>query len=134
MQAKLLTPGTAWLGLRSTLTLAQSDIEGYRVGLKLDDAGNYGVIIDYKSSTEQTVIYDGPLPNQDLVPLPEDGWVELRALSYQDKLAFFVNGQFITFVENAAKLGGTLALGVDENTTADFDELWIRDTTPHGGG
>ncbi|MCU0511868.1 MAG: hypothetical protein MUE40_04780 [Anaerolineae bacterium] len=52
----------------------------------------------------------------------------MRALSYRDKLAFFVNGQFVTFIENAEKLGGTLSLSVGEGTTADFDELIIRDS------
>ena len=35
-------------------------------------------------------------------------------------------------LEGAQALGGTLALGVEPGTSADFDTLSIRDTTPHG--
>ena len=40
--------------------------------------------------------------------------------------------QFVAALDNAETFGGTLALGVESGTTADFDSLIIRDTTPHG--
>jgi hypothetical protein len=122
--------GTAWLNVRSTLTLAGSDVEGYRMALSRDINGGTRLIIDYKSATSSQIFYDGAIPGADVDPLPE--WIQLRVITIGDKLAFFANGRFITFVENAEKLMGTLALGVEPGTTADFDSLLIRDTTPHG--
>ncbi len=122
--------GTAWLNVRSTLTLAGSDVEGYRMALSRDINGGTRLIIDYQSATSSRIFYDGAIPGADVDPLPE--WIQLRAITIGDKLAFFANGRFITFVEGAEKLIGTLALGVEPGTTADFDSLLIRDTTPHG--
>ena len=49
-----------------------------------------------------------------------------------DKLAFFANDRFVVFIDNATKLDGSIALGVDEATTADFDTFIVRDTSPLG--
>jgi len=87
------------------------------------------VIVDYRSSTTETVFYDDIVPGSDVEPLPD--WVNLTAVTLGDRLAFFANGRFVVSVENAEQLGGTLALGVGEATTADFDSLIIRDTTPN---
>jgi hypothetical protein len=126
VQTRLLSAGSACLGIRSTLTTAGADVQGYRLCLQKDAAGAFSLLIDYQSATRREVFYEGGLPNTDAAALPE--WVDMRALSYRDKLAFFVNGQFVTFIENAEKLGGTLSLSVGEGTTADFDELIIRDS------
>jgi hypothetical protein len=124
------TAGIAWLGIRSTRSLAGNDVYGYRVALVRDFDGSTSVRVDYRDATTQTVFYDDEIPGGD-DDLPE--WVPITAISFEDKLAFFVNNRFVTFIDNATKLGGTLSLGVEANTTADFDTLIIRDTTPHGG-
>jgi hypothetical protein len=115
--------------IRSTTSITGQNLNGYRLELRRNPDSTTDVIVRYDSATNQTVIYEGPLRN--FAPGSTD-WVELKVLTYRDKLAFFVNGDFVATVENAEALGGTLALGVDENTTADFDTLNIRDTTPHG--
>ena len=125
------TGGTAWIGLRSALSLAGSDIHGYRLSLTRDPSGLTLARVELRTATENTIFYEGPIPGADVAPLPE--WIPINLISYQDKLAFFINGRFVTFIENATRLGGTLALGVEPGTTADFDTLIVRDTTPHGG-
>jgi hypothetical protein len=105
-------------------------LQGYRMGLRRDDQGIYTLIIDYQSSTEKSTIYEGPVPGSENGPLPE--WINIRVLTYKDQLAFFANGEFVTFVEKVEKFGGTLALSVEPGTIADFDDLLIYDTTPHG--
>jgi len=37
----------------------------------------------------------------------------------------------VVAVEDQTTLGGTVALGVGRDSTADFDTLFIRDVTPH---
>ena len=59
-------------------------------------------------------------------------WVNLTVISYEDQIAFFADGHFLGALDNTPLLGGTLALGVEDGATADFDTLVIRDTTPHG--
>jgi len=130
LDLRLQQPGTAWLNFRTTLSPAGSDLQGYRMGLRRDAQGQMTLLIEYQSSTEKTTIYEGPVPGADQGPLPE--WIPLRVLTYKEKMAFFANDKFITFVEKADKFGGTLALSVEPGTTADFDALIIRDTTPHG--
>jgi eukaryotic-like serine/threonine-protein kinase len=124
--------GGAYLTIRSTLSPAGSDIFGYSVGVVQDAAGAKSVIVRYRSATEQTVLFEGPVPGAESGAVPD--WIQVRALSYEDKLAFFVNERFVTYVENANELGGTLALSVDEGIVADFDDLLVQDSTPHGGG
>ena len=62
-------------------------------------------------------------------PLPE--WTTLEILTLDDQVAFFVNGMFLAAADGSRQLGGTMALGVEPNTTANFDSLIIRDTSPH---
>jgi serine/threonine protein kinase len=122
--------GTAWLGMRTAPTITGAGLNGYRVELTRNPDGTTGIVIRYFSSGEQAVYFEGLVPGIDPANPPE--WIPLLAITYQDKLAFFANGQFILALENAATLGGTLALGVENGTTADFDSLIIRDTSPHG--
>jgi eukaryotic-like serine/threonine-protein kinase len=124
------TAGVAWLGIRSTPSLAGSDVFGYRVELRRLPNGATDVVVRYQDAANRTVLYEGPLP-VGAEGTPE--WINITTISYQDQIAFYANGRFLTALEGAQTLGGTLALGVDPNTTADFDSLIIRDTTPHGG-
>ena len=92
--------------------------------------GTASYVVRYKSSAENITFYDGPLPGSEDELIGE--WVKLLVVTYEDKLAFFANGRFVTALDNAVKLGGSVALGVEAGTTADFDTLIIRDTSPHG--
>jgi hypothetical protein len=123
------TTGTAWLGVRSTPTLTEEDLYGYRVDLDHHNDGTVNVIIRYRDSTQDIIFLEAPVPGTQ--PLPQ--WISITAITYQDRLAFFVNGIFVLSLDNALALGGSLALGVEANTTADFDSLVVRDTSPHGG-
>ncbi|MCA9911764.1 MAG: hypothetical protein KC496_00380, partial [Anaerolineae bacterium] len=123
------TAGEAWLGIRSVPSITGNNINGYRITLRQERDGAVRVVVDYRSSTTETVFYDDIVPGSDVEPLPD--WVSITVVTLDDRLAFFANGRFIVNVENAEQLGGTLALGVGEGTTADFDSLVIRDTTPN---
>jgi hypothetical protein len=126
------TSGTAWLGVRTTPTITGADLNGYRIELNRQNDGSTIVVVRYQDAIQASTFFEGDLPSSS----DEDasGWINIIAISFEDKLAFFANGRFITAIDNAIKFGGTLALGVDEGTTADFDELIIRDTSPHGEG
>ena len=76
------------------------------------------------------VYYQDAIPGEDS-NLPE--WIQLTAITYKQRIAFFVDGHFVRATDAALALGGTVALGVDNGTTADFDTLIVRDTTPHDG-
>ncbi len=119
-------PGTAWLALRTTKTLSGAGLIGYRFMLRRNADGSTDVIIRYDSPGEQAVYYEAPLLFEGETP----EWITLTTIAYQNKLALLVNGRMVASLENAASLGGTLALGVENGTTADFDSLIIRDATP----
>ncbi len=57
-------------------------------------------------------------------------WTELEIITLDDQMAFFANGTLVTVLTDVEWLGGTMALGVEEGTTAHFDDLVIRDTSP----
>ncbi len=121
--------GTAYMVVRAREGLTGTDLLGYYVELTRNSDGTYHVQVRHHGSIDRTIFYDGPLPVSEGEQVPE--WVTLLAVTYQDRLAFFVNDRFIVAIDNAEDLGGTIALGVGENTTADFDTLVIRDTSPH---
>jgi len=121
--------GTAWLSVRTTPTLTGAELTGYRLELRRNADSTTDVIVRLQRETSQETYYEGRLPGSEN-GLPD--WINLTAVTYKEKVAFFANGQFIVALDNVTVLGGTLALGVDPGTTADFDTLLIRDTTPHG--
>jgi hypothetical protein len=123
------TGGTAWLGLRTVPSITGADLDGYRLELRRNADGSSTIVVSYVSGTGRTVLYEGPVPAASDGTMPD--WIHLEGLMLRDEMAVFVNGQFVTTVDGSLTLGGTLALGVDENTTADFDSLIIRDTSPH---
>jgi serine/threonine-protein kinase len=127
VDVRLPDQGAAWLGLRSTPTLSGGDLDGYRIELRRNSDGKMDVVVRYQVPGQQAIYFEGPLPGGENAP----EWVNLTVITYHEKLAFFANGQFVVAVENTDTLGGTLALGVENGTTADFDSLIIRDTTPH---
>ncbi|MBL8165933.1 MAG: protein kinase [Anaerolineae bacterium] len=121
--------GMAWLGVRSTPSISGAEINGYRLELWRRDDGSTDVVVRYIDSNRQEVYFEGPLPKQPAAPTPL--WTVIEAITFNEQVAFFANGQFIVAVENALAYGGTVALGVEAGTTADFDTLLIRDASPH---
>jgi serine/threonine protein kinase/uncharacterized protein YgiM (DUF1202 family) len=121
------TFGEAWLSVRTTQTITGNNINGYFMTLRRNRDNSLSLLIDYRSASGVLSYYEGTLQNN---PEAEE-WVSFTVVTLDDKLAFFANGRYIVAVEQAEQLGGTLALGVNQNTTADFDSLIIRDTSPH---
>jgi len=122
--------GTAYMGVRTQPTITGTELEGYFLALQRAADGSTNVIIRDVSSTVQNVLFEGP------IPLPADGssmpeWIPVEILALDNQIAFFVNGRLVYVMDNAARLGGSVALGVDQGTTADFDSLVVRDTSPH---
>ena len=122
--------GTAWLGVRTTPTITGAEINGYRFELRRNADGSTDAIVRYVADGQDSVYFEAPVSGIDPANPPE--WITLTAITLKEKLAFFANGQFVAALDNAETYGGTLALGVESGTTADFDSLIIRDTTPHG--
>jgi serine/threonine-protein kinase len=117
--------GTAYVGVRSTPTLTGADIDGYRLEVTRTADGVITFRVRYVSTTEQSVLYETTLEN-----LTSD-WIQVEALTLDNDFDVFLNGEYLTSVDGSLALGGTVALGVEEGTLADFDTLYIRDTTPH---
>lgn len=124
------TTGTAWMGLRVIPSITGADLQGYIFEITRAQDGNYSVAVRYNSATRREVYFEGVIPGTS--GAIETEWVQLTVISFEDQLAFFADGRFVTSIDNALELGGTVALGVEEFTTADFDTLIIRDTSPHG--
>lgn len=122
--------GTAWLGLRTTTTITGAGLNGYFIDLRRNLDGTTDVIVRGVTDTGATIYAEAPLPTQEGAAPPE--WIPITVITYKDRVAFFANGEFVYALEGVQALGGTLALGVEAGTSADFDTLTIRDTTPHG--
>jgi hypothetical protein len=121
--------GTAWLSIRSTAN-SNGDVDGYRLELRHSVDGTTSAVASFVSNGEKQVYYEGPVPG--LVQNGTDiDWVNLKIITLRDHVYFFANNTFIASADGRLALGGTLALGVDPATTADFDSLVIRDTSPH---
>lgn len=123
--------GTAWLGVRTVPTLTGAGLVGYRLEVRRNMDGTTDVIVRLRRETEETIYYESLLLEND----PDgtrDTWIALAVVMQDDKLAFFANEQFLVALDNVDVLGGTVALGVEGGTTADFDSLVIRDTTVVG--
>jgi len=122
--------GTAWMGIRATPSLGGSEINGYKLGLRRNPDGSISTIVSYQDGNRSETYFEGAIPGEGST-LPE--WITLTVITYKQRIAFFVDGHFVVAIDDALALGGTVALGVDNGSTADFDSLIIRDTTPHDG-
>lgn len=118
--------GTAWLGIRSTPTITGADLDGYRFELRRNLDGTVDALITFTDPTRSQTLYEVSLGPRDL-----GEWMRIEALALNDQIAFFIDGEFLTVVDGSLKLGGTIALGVNGFSGADFDTLVIRDTSPH---
>jgi serine/threonine protein kinase len=127
LRLPLDTFGEAWLGVRTSPTITGNNINGYFMTLRRNRDNSLSLLVDYRSATGVQSYFEGELPIDGEAP----EWINFTVVTLDDQIAFFANGRFIVAVEDAEQLGGTLALGVNQNTTADFDSLIIRDTSPH---
>ncbi len=118
--------GTAWLGVRTTEN--EEHLDGYRLALRRNETGSMDILVYAEHEGQRTLYYEGPLVTASDQTLPE--WMNLTVMTYRNMLTFFVNGNYVLALDNADLLGGTVALGVEPYTTADFDTLIIRDSTP----
>ncbi|MCC7448617.1 MAG: protein kinase [Anaerolineae bacterium] len=125
---RLPKPGTAWIAARTSVSASGSDVDGFRLELTKADDGTYSVTARIASLSNQTVYFKGPLPVE-VGTAPPD-WITLLIVTYQDRVAFFANGRFLRAVRPIPILGGTVAIGVEANTTADFEDLQLRDVSP----
>ena len=105
-------------------------VNGYRFAIKRDINGEYSLNISLEGQRQREEFYNGEIPGSADTPLPE--WINLTVVALGDKLAFFANDRFVVFVDNASKLDGSIALGVEPATTMDFDTFIVRDTSPLG--
>ncbi len=121
-------PGTAWLGGRSRPTTTGANLDQYRLDLFRDASGGYQVRASFLGPSEQRVLAEMEAPRDDTGGWPE--WIELIILALDDRIAFFANGRLVAVDVDTTWLGGTVAIGVEEGTTAHFDDLFIRDTSP----
>jgi serine/threonine protein kinase len=124
------TVGTAWLAVRTTTTITGAGLNGYFIDVRRNADGTVDVIVRGVTDTGAIIYAEAPLPTPAGEVPPE--WIPITVIAFKDRVAFFANGEFVFALEGAQALGGTLALGVEPGTSADFDTLSIRDTTPHG--
>lgn len=121
-------PGTAWLGIRAQPTITRVNLDMYRFAMIVDDSGDYRTQVFFTGPDRQEVLYEGALPRNDAGVWPE--WTELTVVALDDRIAFFANGRLLTTEIDTTWLGGSVAIGVEEGTTAHFADLYIRDTSP----
>ena len=122
--------GTAWVVARAGTTISGANIIGYSLELTRMTDDSLRAQARVVLPDEQRILYSGALPGDARYSAAD--WVPLEILTYQDSVGFFVGGEFIAAVDSALLLGGSVALGVEPGTTADFDTLVIRDVSPHG--
>jgi hypothetical protein len=122
VDVKIESAGTAWLGGRTQLTPTGVDLYQYRLEVTQDDDGARSVAASKRGKEGPTVLWEGPEPDAQT-------WTELMLIAQGARIAFYVNGRAV-HVETAASLDemgqGSIAIGVDAQTTAAFDELAIR--------
>ncbi|MHB8626076.1 MAG: protein kinase domain-containing protein [Aggregatilineales bacterium] len=126
VNVRLQQPGTAWVAVRTSVTVGGNRLDGYRVALTRNSDNTYTVAAIATSNIGQQTIYiSEPMPLDPSNPTPE--WISVLLIAYHDRVAFFANGRFIYAQDKINILGGSVALGVDPNTTADFDHFQLRD-------
>jgi eukaryotic-like serine/threonine-protein kinase len=127
VDVRLQQTGTAFISAR-TLPSLSGGYDGFYLELVKQDDGTYRTIARGLAPGYQPIFYDAPLPPQPDGSTPE--WVELLVVTYQDRVAFFANGRFLTGAIGVPVLGGSVAIGVGDGSTADFDDFQLRDVSP----
>jgi hypothetical protein len=126
--ARLDKPGTAWVQARTNKTVGGGGLNGYQLAVTKNADGTYIVsAAEIGATGQRTEYYRGPIP---VSATSEKDYPHLLIVTYQNKVAFFVNGRFIAGDDNTSILGGTVAIGVEPGTTARFDTFQLRDVSP----
>lgn len=128
-EMRLQAPGEAWVAMRASTTITGAYVNGYFLRMRRNADETIEFIVTYETSGEIITYFEGGIPGAEDDVLPE--WIQLTIVAHHDQVAFFANGRFLFTLDNAQTLGGTVAFGVENNTTADFDTVLIRDTSPH---
>ncbi len=116
-------PGaTAWVGVRSE-PIASGGLSQYRVALIRGEGNETRLQIGPETLTDRTPIYE------EAVDVAPDEWLEVIIVALDDQIAFFADGRLVTAVRDVELLGGSMAIGAEENTLAHFDDLSVRDTS-----
>lgn len=128
-------PGSgAWMAVRTVPTITGSSLDGYRVEIFRGSAFTLQARLRYQDSTENLILWAGDVPIATPLPTLANDWTQIQVIAVRDRLALWLNGQLVYFAEGgdaSRALGGTVALGVDPGVTADFDDLEVRDLSPH---
>jgi hypothetical protein len=128
VQVRIVKSGTAYIAARTAPSLGGGTLDGFFLELTRDEIGNYSAVTRGFTRSYQPVYFSGKLP-----PATDNkasDWVSLLIVTYQNKVAFFANGRFLAAAEDVPILSGTVAIGVEKDTIANFDELELRDVSP----
>jgi len=127
VNVRLDAPGTGYIQVR-TAKRPDGGLNGYQLALVRTQDDSYTVVASEITSTgEVKETYRGAAP----VTVGTDlNYVSLLIVTYQDKVAYFANGKLLTAQENISILGGTVALGVERDSVARFDNFQLRDVSP----
>ena len=128
-----LVPGLAifalpesWIGVRTTISTGGTDVEGIRYEITKQSDSTYLVRGRLKTVNQAVQYFEAPLP----APISGTGdWAQLLIVCFEDKVAFFGNGRYITAVSGVPVLSGTIALGVGPDTIANFANMEMRDAS-----
>jgi serine/threonine-protein kinase len=137
VNVRVPSTGSAWIAIRTSVTTGGSSLSGYRLKLTRNADNTFTVTDSVVNSSGQETVYDTETlpvdPNHVVDPTkPAQEWIPLLIVAYNDKVAFFANSRFVNSIEGAAILGGTVALGVDQNSVADFDHFQMRSAADQG--
>ncbi len=113
----------AWIGVRSVPSVTGSSLNQYQMDVVKEPDGTLTLVARANTATDKRVLAKMPLEHT------ADGWHELIIVALGDRVAFFADGRFITALQDADLLGGTVAMGVGPHTVAYFDDVVIRDTS-----
>jgi hypothetical protein len=128
LDVRLPGAGTAWIAARTTISVGGATIDGFRLELTRLPDNTYRIVARGQGTNYRQVFFDDVLPAQADGTTPD--WITVLILTYHDQVAFFANGRFLTAANNVPILSGTVAFGVEEGTTAQFDTFELRDVSP----
>jgi hypothetical protein len=126
VDVRLQQPGTAWIGVRTTISTGGTDIEGLRYEITRQADSSYIVRGRLKTVNQAALYFESVLPP------PAEGsgeWAQLLVVCFEDRVAFFGNGRYIASVSGVSVLSGTIALGVEPDSIAQFTNMEMRDAS-----
>lgn len=115
----------AIIGIRSVINASRTGLDQYQIELSKQSDGRIRVQVRPFLPTDKAYVYD------DYVANAQTGdWIEVIIVAVDDRIAFFAGGRYLTTIRPATQiLGGTVSIGVDAHSLANFDDIVIRDAT-----